>query len=251
MLTRRTCRPGRGDRRRNDPGARATGQRGCIREWPADERPREKLLRCGARTLSDTEVLAILLGSGPGASSAIDVARSLLTAAGGIRSLGERNSSELMRVKGVGAAKAVAVLAALELGRRVQVSDGNERVVVRSPDDVARRMIPLLRDRRTEAFILLVLQTDNSLKAEIELTSGTLNASLVHPREVYKAAIDHSAASIIVVHNHPSGNPEPSAEDLAITRQLSEAGTIVGIPLRDHVIIAGSGYTSLADRGIL
>jgi len=232
-------------------GGEGGSERRSIRTWPEDERPREKLLRRGARALSEAELLAILLGSGTGLSSALDLARSLLTDPSGLRSLGERSAAELMRVKGIGEAKAVGVLAALEIGRRVQASDGHGKVIFRAPEDVGRRMIPLLRDRCTEAFFVLILRTDNSLKAEIELTSGTLNASLVHPREVYKAAIDHAAASIIVVHNHPSGNPEPSSEDLQITRQLAEAGNIVGIPLRDHLIVGGSGFTSLAERGIL
>jgi len=156
-----------------------------------------------------------------------------------------------MRIKGIGAAKAVELLAAFEIGRRAQASNGGEKIILRSPDDVARRMVPLMRDRRTETFVVLLLNTDNSLKAEVELTRGTLNASLVHPREVYKAAIDNIAASIIVVHNHPSGNPEPSREDIEITRQLAEAGKIIGIPLHDHLIVALGGHTSLAERGFL
>ncbi len=225
--------------------------RRSIRNWPEDERPREKVLRSGVRALSEAELLAIVLRSGTGTASALDIARELLACQGGLHALGERNAEELMRVRGIGAAKAAGIVAALELGRRVQASNGNGRIVLRAPEDVGRRMVPLLRDRRTVAFVVLILRSDNSLKEEIELTSGTLNASLVHPREVFKAAIDHGAASIIVVHNHPSGNPEPSAEDLQITRQLAEAGKIVGIPLRDHLIVAGGGYTSLAERGVL
>ncbi|MBI4535237.1 MAG: DNA repair protein RadC, partial [Ignavibacteriae bacterium] len=122
---------------------------------------------------------------------------------------------------------------------------------VHSPEDVAKLLIPKLRDRAKEIFMVLLLDSQNGLRKEVELSEGTLNASLVHPREVYKVAIDHLAASIIVAHNHPSGNREPSKEDIEITRQLVEAGKIVGIPLHDHVIVAGDGYTSFAERGLL
>lgn len=222
-----------------------------IREWPSDERPREKLLRNGAHTLTDVELVAILLRGGTARRSALDVARTLLLETKTLRGLCAKTPGELMRLKGIGMAKAVELVAALEMGRRVQSMSGDERYVVRTPDDVARRMVPRLRDRSHEVFVVLVLDAKNGVKTEIELSRGTLNASLVHPREVFKAAIDNVAASVIVVHNHPSGNPEPSAEDLEITRQLVEAGKIVGIPVHDHVIVAGDGYTSLAARGLL
>jgi DNA repair protein RadC len=155
-----------------------------------------------------------------------------------------------MRLKGIGHAKAVELLAALEIGRRIEAFEESAKYIVRTPADVAHRMIPLLRDRLTEVFYVVMLDAKNGLKGEFELSRGTLNSSLVHPREVYKAAIDNVAASIIVVHNHPSGNPEPSREDIEVTRQLSETGKIVGIPLHDHLIIAGSSYTSLAEKGL-
>lgn len=222
-----------------------------IREWPPAERPREKLMRNGAQALTDAELLSLLIRVGTGSQNAVDLARCVLGTQSDLRSLSSRTPMELMRVKGIGPAKAVELFAAFELGRRLQSSPGSTRVIIRSPDDVVRHLGPLLSNRRTEAFVVLVLQSDNSLKAEVELTNGTLNASLVHPREVYKAAIDHGAASIIVVHNHPSGNPTPSREDIEITHQLAEAGRIVGIPLHDHVIIAGQGHTSLAEQGVL
>jgi DNA repair protein RadC len=156
-----------------------------------------------------------------------------------------------MRIHGIGPAKAVELVAAFEIGRRMQATPEDPYPIIRTPEDVARQMIPLLRDRSTEVFFVLLLDAKNALKSRVEITSGTLNASLVHPREVFKAAIDHRAASIIVVHNHPSGNPDPSREDTEVTRQLAEAGRIVGIPLHDHVIVAGDGYTSLAEKGLL
>ncbi len=222
-----------------------------ISQWPSGERPREKLLTKGVHALSDAELLALLLRTGVGRHSALDIARAILASEKTLRTIGNRTPAELMRHRGVGPAKALELLSAFELGRRAQAEREDERPVLRSPDDVARRMVPILRDRKTEVFFVLVLDARNALKMELEISSGTLNASLVHPREVFKAAIDNVAASIIVVHNHPSGNPEPSREDIEITRQLVETGRIIGIPLHDHVIVAGEQSTSLAERGLL
>lgn len=222
-----------------------------IKDWPANERPREKLLQRGPRALSDAELLAILIRAGTGKYTALDLARKMLTQERNLRAIAGKTAQELMRMKGVGEAKAVEMLAAFEIGRRLQETKEEEKIVIRSPEDVAQFMIPRLRDRTKEVFVVLVLDSKNGLKHEVELSEGTLNASLVHPREVFKVAIDHLAASIIVVHNHPSGNREPSREDIDITKQLVESGKIVGIPLHDHVIVAGDGYTSFAERGIL
>jgi len=224
---------------------------GPIKDWPAGERPREKMLRAGANVLSDAELLALVLRTGGGGLTALDLARGLMGGGRSLRDIGTMTAGELMRVRGIGAAKAVELLAAFEIGRRVQAMRGPASAVIRTPEDVACRMIPLLRDRPIEVFTLLVLDAKNAVKCDLELSAGTLNASLVHPREVFKAAIDRMAASVIVVHNHPSGNPEPSREDIEVTRQLAEAGRIVGIPLHDHIIVAGDRYTSLAERGLL
>jgi len=201
--------------------------------------------------MSDAELLAILIRSGSGANTALDLARSILAEHGNLRGLAAKSPEELMRIKGIGAAKAVELVSTFEIGRRVQGTVETEKTIIRSPEDVAAIMIPRLRDATREMFFVLVLDSKNGLVREIELTSGTLNASLVHPREVFKAAIDHRAASVIVVHNHPSGNLEPSREDLQVTKQLQEAGKIVDIPLHDHVIIAGNAYASMAERGLL
>ena len=228
-----------------------TAPRGAIRTWPAGERPREKLLRHGAHTLSDAELLAILIRTGSRARSALDLACGVLTRDAGLAGLARRNARELMRIEGIGAAKALGILAAIELGRRLQSDGGGKRAQLRTPEDAARLVIPRLRDLMHEVFAVLVLDTQNAVIATVELSHGTLNASLVHPREVFKAAVDHVGAAVLVVHNHPSGNPEPSGEDIAITRQLAEAGRILGIPLHDHIIVAGNGYVSLAERGLL
>ena len=222
-----------------------------IKQWPEDERPREKLLRRGAHVLADAELLAILIRTGTGKHSALDLARQMVREEKSLRGIAGKSAVELMRIKGIGEAKAVELLAAFEIGRRVQGMKDEEKMMVRSPEDVAHRMIPRLRDLRKEEFYVLVLDSKNGLKFETLLSTGILNASLVHPREVYKVAIDHDGASIIVVHNHPSGNPEPSREDIEITRQLAEAGKVIGIPLHDHLIVAGDAYTSFAERGLL
>lgn len=222
--------------------------RGAITTWPEEERPRERLLRCGPGSLTDAELLAILLRSGSGSSSALDVARGVLDG-GGLREMARKNAEELIRVQGVGLAKAVEILAAVEIGRRLQVQECGDRHSLCSPEDAARFLIPRMRDLRHETFVVLVLDTNNSVVGESELSRGTLNASIVHPREVFKFAIDRLAAAVIVAHNHPSGNPEPSREDIEITHQLCEAGKIVGIPLHDHLIVAGNSFTSLAARG--
>lgn len=222
-----------------------------IKDWPVGERPREKLLSQGVGALSDTELLAILIRVGSGKSTAVDLAKAILVNEKNLMGVAGKSPQELMRLKGIGEAKAVELCAAFEIGRRVAASMGTERAIMKEPADVARMMGPQLKYKQHEAFWVLLLDAKNGLMHKEELTVGTLNASLVHPREVYKTAIDRRAAAVIVVHNHPSGNPEPSAEDVSITKQLAEAGKIIGIPLHDHVIIAGDTYTSLAERGFL
>lgn len=222
-----------------------------IKDWPAAERPREKLLAKGAQALSDSELLAILIRVGSGKATALDIARTILSQEKHLRGIAGKTAQELMRLKGIGEAKAVELLAAFEIGRRVQMQGSEDKPLLNSPDQVAQRMIPRLRDRKSEAFWVLLLDTRNCLMHEQEVTSGTLNASLVHPREVFKVAIDRLAASVIAVHNHPSGLAEPSQEDVNVTRQLVEAGRVVGIPLHDHIIVAGDSYMSFAERGLL
>ena len=223
----------------------------AIQSWPLGERPRERMIRLGPQALSDSELVAILLRTGMKGKSAMDISRSLLIHSRSLRELSRMTPSDLTRMEGIGEAKAAELLAAVEIGRRVQASSDEERPVLRSPDDAARRLIPYLRDREKESFVVLVLDAQNALRNLSEVSSGTLNASLVHPREVFKVAIKNSAAAILVAHNHPSGNPEPSSEDIEITRQLVESGRILGIPLHDHLIIAGNTFTSLAERGLI
>jgi DNA repair protein RadC len=220
-----------------------------IREWRADERPREKLMQLGPQYVSDSELLAILIGTGTQGFSAVDIARTLLREFSSLSGLGSRSPSELKNIRGMGQAKAVILAAAFELGRRYQQEAFNPSLILHSPEDVARYFIPRMRGARTESFYIAMLNTANIVIGVRRISEGSLNASIVHPREVFRTAVVESAASIIAVHNHPSGNTEPSREDIALTQQLIQAGKMMSIPLLDHLIIAGEQFTSLRERG--
>ncbi|MFQ5679298.1 MAG: DNA repair protein RadC [Gemmatimonadota bacterium] len=222
-----------------------------IREWPAAERPRERLARLAAEALTTRELLALVLGSGSAGRSAVDLAAQVLNHFGGsLRRLGAAEPGELARLRGIGPARAAAVVAALALGRRLASEPARAGRRVRGPADVHARLGPLLRDRRQEEFWVLYLDTQNRVRLERCLTVGLLNSSLVHPREVFAPAISHAAASLILAHNHPSGDPEPSAEDVRVTAQLAESGRLLGIPVRDHVVLGDGRYVSLMERGL-
>ncbi len=220
-----------------------------IKRWPAGERPREKMFDRGADTLTDAELLSILIQSGSSRRSALDVAKELLAEFPTFAALARRTPAELIRFPGIGAARAAAIGAALEIGRRMRIPARGVREKIRSPQDVADRFIPMLRDLAYEVFYVVLLNTSGHVIREIAVTKGTVNASIVHPREVFRHAVTELATSIVVVHNHPGGTEEPSREDREITRQLVDAGTIVGIPVRDHVIVCGESYVSFAERG--
>ena len=227
-----------------------------IRERPEADRPREKLLSRGPATLSDAELIGLVFGSGTrvgGRSvSAVELGQALLKAYGSLAKLARRDANQVVKAtKGVGPAKAAQLAAVFEIGRRVEAAPPEERVQVRSPADVAAAYGPRLRDLPREVFVVLHLNTANVVTAEYTLTTGGLAASIVEPRQVFERAILEHAASVVCLHNHPSGNPEPSREDVAITKQLCEAGKVLGIPVHDHLIIAGRGYTSLAERGLM
>ena len=222
-----------------------------IKDLAPDDRPREKLMRNGGRVLSDAELIAVLLGTGTRQVSAVELARILVKEYGSLADLVRREPPELAQFKGMGMVKAARLTAAFEIMRRVQSGAGLEKRTIRSPKDAVEEFLPYLRDLNKEVFKVILLNSANRILRDIDITQGTLNASLVHPREVFKAAIDHHAASIILMHNHPSGNAEPSSEDLAITEQLRQAGQVMGIPVRDHIIIAAGSFTSLAERGYL
>lgn len=216
-----------------------------IKEWRNDERPRERLLQHGPSALTDAELIAIVLKTGTRGLSAIDVARMMLTRYGTLNELASRDVSEVRAFKGMGQVKAVTLAASFEIGRRMQTEPFTQLDTVRSPQDVANIFIPRMRTMRKEQFYVLLLNSANKIFREALVSEGSLNASIVHPREVFRIAVIESAASVIVLHNHPSGNTDPSTEDIEITRQLVEAGRILGIPVHDHIIIAGESFTSL------
>jgi DNA repair protein RadC len=219
---------------------------------PASERPRERLWTLGAAALTSAELLALVLGTGGGGKSVLEVAsRMLEPGEGSLRRLAARPPAELVRLAGVGPTKAARLLAAFELAARI-VREGRAALPrIREPEDVVRLFQSRLRDLAVEEFHLLALDSQSQVLRDVLVTRGLLNSSLVHPREVFRPAIAEAAAGIIVVHNHPSGDPTPSAEDRAVTRQLAAAGQLLDLPLYDHVILAGDRFISFATEGLL
>jgi DNA repair protein RadC len=215
------------------------------------EGPRERLATRGAEALSAAELLALLLRTGTRGRDALDVARDLLARRGGLDSLEPAPSAEIAAVAGIGDAKAASVVAAFELGRRCAASRLPEGASLRSPGDVFRRFAARLRRLTHERFVVVMLDGRHRVLGEEVVSQGTLTASLVHPREVFRPALRASAAALILVHNHPSGDPTPSAEDRAVTRRLAQAGEILGVHVLDHVVVAERGYASLREEGAL
>jgi DNA repair protein RadC len=215
------------------------------------DRPREKLARAGAEALGDNELIAILLGAGTRGRSALEVANGLLEAAGGLRAVTRMGRDELSRAHGVGAARAARVQAALELGRRSLTRDPSERPQFATPREVAAYLLPLFGSYPVERFGILLLDTRHRLLRTRILSIGSLDASVVHPREVFREAILAGAAALVLFHNHPSGDPSPSRDDLSLTRRMMAAGDLVGIDVLDHVVLADSRYASLKELGRL
>jgi len=225
-----------------------------ITDWPESERPREKLMQYGPMKLSEVELLAILIRSGSGGNSALDVARELMSRTGGLNQLARLDYNDIlqMNIKGLGEAKAVTIAAAIQLARRLQMEESaTPDKILRSSEQVAKLYIPKLRDLNREIFMVLLLASNNRLLKDIIISEGILNASVVTPREVFREAVLGMAAAVILIHNHPSGNPEPSREDIQLTEKMSASGKMMNIPVLDHIIIAGNRYTSFADKGLL
>jgi DNA repair protein RadC len=217
-----------------------------LRELPASERPRERLRALGGHCLSPRELLAVLVGSGGPDASALEVAdRILHRVRGRLRGLATLDPADLEGVPGVGRATAARIMAALELGRRAAQEPAQDRVRIRGPEDVHRLMAPRLRDLGHEEFHALLLNTQHRVLRDVIVSRGILDASLIHPREVFRPAILESAAAVILVHNHPSGDPTPSPDDRAVTRQIGRAGRTLGIRVLDHVIIGDRGWASV------
>lgn len=219
-----------------------------MKDVPKEERPRERLLKYGASQLSNQELIAILIGSGTKHESVMDVANRLLIHFEGLKLLEEATIEEMTAIKGIGVAKGVTLLAAIELGRRIRQYVPEDRYIIRSPKDGANFVMESMRHLNQEHLIVLFLDTKNRIIHKQTIFIGSLNASIVHPREIFREAVKRSAASIICVHNHPSGDPTPSQEDIQVTKRLVEAGKIMGIELLDHIIIGNQKYVSLKEK---
>lgn len=225
-----------------------------ITAWPESDRPREKLMQAGPLKLTETELLAILLRSGAGGHSALDVAREMLQKSGGLNALAQMDYHDILnlKIRGLGPTKAVTIAAGLQLARRLQsASIAPAEMIIHNSDEIAKIYGPRLRDLKKEIFMVVLLASNNKIIRDAIISEGVLNASVVTPREVFRAAILGMAAAVILIHNHPSGNPEPSNEDQQLTRQMKEVGRSMNIPVLDHIIIAGDRYTSFADKQLL
>jgi len=218
---------------------------------PPDERLRERLARLGAGALSDAELLALLLRTGDRSADALGVAASLLQRHGGLHGLARAGARELAADAGIGPAKSASICASLELGRRLATRRLQPGAAIRGPEDVFAHFHPRLRLLPHETFIALLLDGRHRVLREETVSQGTLTASLVHPREVFRSALRESAAALILVHNHPSGDPTQSAEDREVTRRLARAGELLGVRILDHVVVAERGFCSLQREGCL
>jgi DNA repair protein RadC len=222
-----------------------------IHDLPIPERPRERLQKLGVEALSAQEILAVILGRGIAGESVMVTAQRLLSQFGNLKGMAMATVEQLSQVKGIGLAKAAQIKAAFELANRLEgYSEAADRSPVKTPDDVAGLVKSRLRGKKKEYFLALLLDTRNQLIKVSEISIGSLDSSIVHPREVFKEAISASAASVIFVHNHPSGDPEASEDDIKLTKRLAEAGEIVGIDVLDHIIIGDKKYFSLKGKGL-
>lgn len=222
-----------------------------IRNWAVEDRPREKLLQHGVQQLSDAELLAIIIGSGTRELSAVEISRRLLSDAGNnLHELGKQTVSQLTRRKGIGRARAVAILAALELGNRKNRVESEEKTRIGSSRDVFRIFQPLIGDLGHEEFWLLLLNRANRVIGRVRISQGGLTGTVIDTRIILKNALDHLASSIIVCHNHPSGNINPSEADIDITVKIRDSGKLLDIRLLDHLIVGDRAYLSFADEGL-
>lgn len=225
----------------------------AIKDWPEDDRPRERLMKHGAESLSDVQLLAIIIRSGDGVekTSAVDLARVLIDHFGSFRALDSISVSELRSVKGIGLAKAAQIKAALEIGKRFLRQKTDTRKAIKTGVDIVDYYRPYMRDLKKEVFKVALLDGKNKMIRDVTVSEGSLTASIVHPREVIKEAIKESAAAIILAHNHPSGDPTPSKDDIEITNRLVDACTIVGIRVLDHIVLGDDKHYSFLEEGLI
>lgn len=221
-----------------------------LRDVPTEERPRERMQTLGAEALTNAELLAILLRTGSKNESVLHLSERLLSEAEGLRHLYDMSLNEMTSLHGIGLAKAIQVKAALELGKRVGSMTKESRYTIRSPKDAALYMMGEMRGLKQEHFVCLFLNMKNQVIGKETVFVGSLNSSIVHPREIFRSAIKRSAASFICLHNHPSGDPTPSSEDIQVTKRLDEAGDLMGIDMLDHIIIGDQDFISLKEKGL-
>ncbi len=223
-----------------------------VHDLPLSERPRERLLKHGIEALSAQEILALILGRGIKDESVIVTAQKLLSTFGNLKNIAAASMEELTKIKGIGPAKAAQIKAAFELSKRLEdSSDKDQKTTVKSPEDAIKSVKNQLKGKKKEHFLVLSLDTRNHLINTQTISIGSLDSSIVHPREVFKEAISSTAASVIFAHNHPSGDPTPSEDDIKLTKRLVEAGEILGIEVLDHIIICDKDYISMKSRNLL
>jgi DNA repair protein RadC len=222
-----------------------------MKELSPDDRPREKLLRHGPAALGDNELVALILGSGYRRTGALTVANELLNIRGGLHGLARSTCGDLATVAGVGSAKAAQLLAALELGRRTLAHAPGARIQLRTPRDAAAYLLPAFGSRPVEHFGVVLLDSKHRVLRTAVVASGTLNTTIVQPRDVFREAMLGAAAAVVAFHNHPSGDPSPSPDDVELTRRLAAAGTLMGIDLVDHIVLGDARYCSFKEMGQL
>lgn len=224
-----------------------------IKNWPEDERPRERLIKYGSDKLSNAHLLGIILGSGDsrGNKNAVDLSRDLLKVFGGFYEMDHASVNELCQIRGIGTAKAVQIKAAMELGKRMAAQGSGTKTKLATARDFVEAYAPFLKSLKREIVKIALLDLKLQLIRDLTISEGVLNSSVVHPREVMIPAIKESAASLVMIHNHPSGDPTPSQQDIEITHRIKKTGEIVGIRLVDHIIIGGNDYYSFSEQGLL
>ena len=221
----------------------------AIKQWPESDRPREKLVKNGAVALSDSELVAILIGSGSGSKNALDLAREILVKFDGLSGLEIASVEEIRKTRGIGEVKAVTIKAGLEMGRRFAASSGQgASPPIRVSEDAAKLFMPLMKNMRKETFRVALLNSKNRITKTVTVSEGGLASAMVEPREVFSPAIRESASGVILLHNHPSGDPDPSDDDVNLTRRLTAAGKLINIKILDHIIIGDGRYYSFADN---
>lgn len=229
----------------------AVEYRFTIKEMPEEERPQEKLIKYGAESLSDAELLALIIRIGNKKRTAVELSQDIINQYGGLKGLNYLTIKEMKGIKGIGNTKAVQIKAVIELSKRLATLNREEREVIKSPRDVAQLLMPELRYFTQEIFKIVLLDIKNQVISIPLISKGGLTSSIVHPREVFKEAIKHSSAGMILVHNHPSGIPEPSRDDINITKKLINSGNIIGIDVLDHIIIGDGIFVSMREKGLI